>query len=75
MTGKLIIPIRKMRDRRESTNYRGISLLNLPEKMYAKRLEKRHREITETKLEDAQWFSSWHHRPNFNSAENFRQIV
>jgi len=37
----------------EGTNYRGISLLSLPGKVYAMRLEKRCREIIEHKLGDS----------------------
>ena len=36
------------------TNYRGISLLSLPGKVYAKCLERKCREIVESKLEDGQ---------------------
>jgi len=38
--GKLIIPIHKG-DRSECTNYRGISLLSLPGRVYAKFVKKR----------------------------------
>ena len=48
----VIIPIFKERDRQQCTNYRGISLLSLPGKVYAKCLEKICREIVESKLED-----------------------
>ena len=37
-----------------SANYRGISLLSLPGKVYAKCLERKCREIVESKLEDVQ---------------------
>ena len=50
----VIIPIYKKGDCKECTNYRGISLLSLPGKMYAKCLEKKCREIVESKLEDCQ---------------------
>ena len=50
----VIIPIHKKGDKKKCTNYRGISLLSLPGKVYAKCLEKRCREIVESKLEDAQ---------------------
>ena len=36
---RVIIPIYKKGDRKESTIYRGISLLSLPGKVYAKCLE------------------------------------
>ena len=50
----VIIPIFKKGDRKQCTNYRGISLLSLPGKVYAKCLEKKCREIVESKLEDGQ---------------------
>ena len=50
----VIIPIFKKGDRTQCTNYRGISLLSLPGKVYAKCLERKCREIVESKLEDGQ---------------------
>ena len=50
----LIIPILKERDCKQCTNYRGISLLNLPEKVHAKCLERKCREIVESKLQNSQ---------------------
>ena len=50
----MIIPIFKKGDRKQCTNYRGISLLSLPGKVYAKCLERKCREIVESKLEDGQ---------------------
>ena len=50
----VIIPIFKKGDRKQCTNYRGISLLSLPGKVYAKCLERKCREIVESKLEDSQ---------------------
>ena len=50
----LINPIHKNGDRSECTNYRGISLLSRPGKVYAKCYEKRCREIIEPKLDDIQ---------------------
>ena len=50
----MIIPIFKKGDRKQCTNYRGISLLSLPRKVYAKCLERKCREIVESKLEDGQ---------------------
>ena len=50
----VIIPIFKKGDRKQCTNYRGISLLSLPGKVYAKCLERKCREIVESKLEDRQ---------------------
>ena len=50
----VIFPIFKKGDRKQCTNYKGISLLGLPGKVYAKCLEKKCREIVESKLEDGQ---------------------
>ena len=50
----VIIPIFKKGDRKQCTNYRGISFLSLPGKVYAKCLERKCREIVESKLEDGQ---------------------
>ena len=50
----VIIPIRKKADKRKCTNYRDISLISVPGKVYAKCLEKKCREIVEPKLTDAQ---------------------
>ena len=50
----VLIPIDKKRDKKKCTNYRGISLLSLPGKVYAKCLEKRCREIVKPQLQDAQ---------------------
>ena len=50
----VIIPIFKKGDRKQCTNYRGISLLSLPRKVYAKCLEKKCRKIVESKLKDGQ---------------------
>ena len=50
----VIIPIFKKGDRKQCTNYRGISLLSLPGKVFAKCLERKFREIVESKLKDGQ---------------------
>ena len=50
----VIIPIFMKGDRKQYTNYRGITLLSLPGKVYAKCLERKCRKIVETKLEDGQ---------------------
>ena len=50
----VIIPIYKKGDHKQCTNYRGISLLSLPGKVYAKCLERRCRQIVEPALEDGQ---------------------
>ena len=50
----VIIPIFKKGDRKQCTNYRGISLLSLPGKVYVKCLKRKCREIVESKLKDSQ---------------------
>ena len=50
----VIILIFKKRDRKQCTNYRGISQLSLPGKVYAKCLDRKCQEIVESKLEDGQ---------------------
>ena len=50
----VIIPIFKKGDRKQCTNCRGISLLSLSGKVYAKCLERKCREIVEQKLKDCQ---------------------
>ena len=50
----VIIPIFKKGDRKQCANYRGISLLSLPGKAYAKCLERKCREIVESILENGQ---------------------
>ena len=50
----VVIPIFKKGDQRDCNNYRGISLLSLPGKTYAKCLEKRCRAIVEENLADHQ---------------------
>ena len=50
----VIIPIHKKGGKRKCTNYRGISIISVPGKVYATCLEKKCREIVEPKLTDAQ---------------------
>jgi hypothetical protein len=50
----IVVPIYKKGDHRDCSNYRGISLLSLPGKVYAKCLEKRSRSIVEARLRDEQ---------------------
>ena len=50
----VIIPIHKKEDNRKCTNYRGISLISVPGKVYAKCPKKKWREVVEPKLTDAQ---------------------
>ena len=49
----VIIPIHKKGDKRKCTNYRSTSLISVPCKVYAKYLEKKCREIVESKPTDA----------------------
>jgi len=51
---EVISPIHNKGDRSEWANFRCISLLSFPGKVYAKCLEKRCREIIEPQLEDTQ---------------------
>jgi hypothetical protein len=51
----VVIPIFKKGDQRDCTNYRGISLLSLPGKVYAKVLEKKCRAIVDSKIQDEQY--------------------
>ena len=48
----VIIPIFKKGDRKQCTNYKGISLLSLPGKVYPKCLQRKCRELVESKLEN-----------------------
>ena len=48
----MIIPIFKKGDRKQCTNYKGISLLSLPGKVYAKCLASKCREIVQSKLKN-----------------------
>ena len=50
----VIILIYNKDDRKVCANYRGIMLLSFPEKVYAKCLKRKCREIVESKLEDGQ---------------------
>ena len=49
----VIIPIFKKEDRKQCTNYKGISLLSLPGKVYAKCLERKCQEIVELKQKES----------------------
>ena len=51
----MIISILKKGYRKQCTDYSGMSLLSLPEKVYANCLERKCREIVEPKLEDGQY--------------------
>ena len=50
----IIVPIYKKGNRMECSNYRGISLLSVPGKVYASIIEKRIRNLTEGKLGENQ---------------------
>ena len=50
----VIVPINKKGNRKECTNYLGMSIHSLPRRVYTKCLERRCREIVESKLEDGQ---------------------
>ena len=74
----VIFPMFKKGNRKQCTNYRGISLLSLPGKVYAKCLERKCRNIVKSKT--GEWsvrFSSRsrRHGPNLHSESNFREIL
>ena len=50
----VVVPIFKKGDQRVCSNYRGITLLSLPGKVYARVLEKRVRSIVEPQIEEEQ---------------------
>uniref|UniRef100_A0A8C7WW66 Reverse transcriptase domain-containing protein n=1 Tax=Oryzias sinensis TaxID=183150 RepID=A0A8C7WW66_9TELE len=50
----VVIPLFKKGDRRVCSNYRGITLLSLPGKVYARVLEKRVRPIVEPRIQEQQ---------------------
>ena len=50
----IVVPIFKKGDRRECSNYRGITLLNLSGKVYARVVERKCRTIVEPKIQDTQ---------------------
>nr|XP_054589525.1 RNA-directed DNA polymerase from mobile element jockey isoform X1 [Nothobranchius furzeri] len=50
----VVVPIFKKGDLRVCSNYRGITLLSLPGKVYSKVLERRVRSIVESKIEEEQ---------------------
>ena len=50
----IVVPIFKKGDRRECSNYRGITLLSLPGKVHARVLERKCRTIVEPKIQDTQ---------------------
>uniref|UniRef100_A0A8C6P7A9 Reverse transcriptase domain-containing protein n=1 Tax=Nothobranchius furzeri TaxID=105023 RepID=A0A8C6P7A9_NOTFU len=50
----VVVPIFKKGDLRVCSNYRGITLLSLPGKVYAKVLERRVRSIVESQIEEEQ---------------------
>ncbi len=50
----LVIPVHKKGSKMQCTNYRGISLLNIPGKVYARILDYKVRDITEAKVLEEQ---------------------
>jgi exonuclease III len=50
----VVVPIFKKGDQRECSNYRGITLLSLPGKVYAKVLHSRLTEVVDQKIQDEQ---------------------
>ena len=50
----LVVPVHKKGSKLHCKNYRGISLLSIPGKVYAKIPEKRIRDVTEDKILDEQ---------------------
>ena len=69
----VIILIYKKGDRKQCTNYRGISLFGFPGKVYAKCLKRKCRDIMEPKSEDGQC----DFRPGLSTTDQFftlRQI-
>ena len=70
----MIIFVYKKGDRKEFTNYRGISVLNLPGKVHIKCLERKCREIVESKLKNGQ-FGFRPNGPYLQSEANLREIL
>ena len=50
----VVVPLFKKGDQRVCVNYRGITLLSLPGKVYSKVLERRVRPIVEPRIEEVQ---------------------
>ena len=50
----VVVPLYKKGDHKDCNNYRGITLLSLPGKAYAKVLEKRCKPIVETRIQEEQ---------------------
>ena len=50
----MVVPIFKKGDQRVCSSYRGITLLSLPGKVYARVLERRVRSIVEPQIEEEQ---------------------
>ncbi|RJG15506.1 hypothetical protein D4A39_16625 [Alcanivorax profundi] len=50
----VVVPLFKKGDRRVCSNYRGITLLSLPGKVYARVLERRIRPIVEPRIQEEQ---------------------
>ena len=52
----VIVPVHKKGRKLKCENYRGISLLSIPSKVYARILDERTRDVTESKVLEAQFF-------------------
>ncbi|VDP49614.1 unnamed protein product, partial [Soboliphyme baturini] len=50
----VIVPVFKKGDHKECSSYRGITLLSLPGKVYAKVLERKCRDIVDLKIQEEQ---------------------
>ena len=50
----VVVPLYKKGDQKDCGNYRGITLLSLPAKVYAKVLERRCRAIVDSRVQDEQ---------------------
>ena len=50
----VIVPVHKKGSNMKCENYRGISLLSIPSKVYARILDERTRSVTESKVLEAQ---------------------
>ncbi|CAF3293547.1 unnamed protein product [Rotaria sp. Silwood2] len=51
----IVIPIFEKGDQRECSNYRGITLLSLPGKVFARIIERRCQQIVEPQIQENQW--------------------
>ncbi|KAK3553014.1 hypothetical protein QTP86_031160 [Hemibagrus guttatus] len=57
---RVVVPLFKKGDRRVCYNYRGITLLSLPGKVYSRVLERRVRPLVKPRIQEEHlWFLSW----------------